>query len=293
MAAGKLRDYRALILPHSQAIWPNEAEAVRRFATGGGLVCVDGPAGTMDGHGKRVEPPMLAGVPLRTLANPVWNYAEARDRPAGDSSRNELRTLLTGAGIVPPATVTPLDGKLLTGCEVVMFHSGAVRYLGLLQGREYLGSQGARPQPRPVRIALPSGSHVYDVRKGEYLGSTDSIATAIEPAVAKLFALLPSPVTQVAVKAVKPTYQRGESMQYQVAVSTNSGAVPPLAVRLDVLRPDGTTYEEYSKNLLTQNGKTQGSFTLALNDPTGPWKISARSVATGHRGAVSFEVERQ
>ena len=291
MTAGKLSDYRVLILPHSQAIWPDEAQAIRDFAAASGLVCADGPAGVMDGHGKCVEPSMLAGVPVRTLANPAWKYAEVRDLPAGDSWRDELRTVLMGAGIEPPATVTPLDGKLLTGCEVVMFHNGAARYLGLLQGREYLGPEGERPQPRPVRIALPRASHVYDVRKGKYLGLTDNIAIEIEPAVAKLFALLPSPVTQVAAKALKSRHRRGENMQYQIAVSTDSGVVPPLVVRVDVLRPDGTLYKEYSENLSTQNGKTQDSFTLALNDPRGAWKIVARSVASGHRAEMSFEVE--
>ena len=292
LASGKLKDYRALILPYSQAIWQDESDALRRFTAAGGLILADGPAGVMDGHCKRVEPSMLSGVPISKLTHPVWKYAEVRDVPAGNPSREELRKLLTSAGVKPPATVTPLDGKLLTGCELTMFHNGAARHLGLLQGREYLGQEGKRPNPRPARITLSEPSHIYDVRKREYLGRVQEIMTSIEPAVARLFALLPSPVTQVAFKGLKPAYQLGKSVRYQVSVVTASGQVPPLVVRVDVRRPDGTIYKEYSHNLSAlRGGEVQGVFTLALNDPPGTWKMTARSVATGHSVEATFLVE--
>lgn len=65
IAAGGLKDYKALILPLSQAIAPDEAEAMARFVRGGGVLIADVRPGLADGHGK-VRPggtvPRLFGV---------------------------------------------------------------------------------------------------------------------------------------------------------------------------------------------------------------------------------------
>jgi len=53
------REFRVLVLPMTQAIGPEEAEAIRRFATAGGTVIADVRPGIYDGHCKPVTPGVL------------------------------------------------------------------------------------------------------------------------------------------------------------------------------------------------------------------------------------------
>lgn len=55
MARGELERYRVLFLPWSSALSPREAEAIRRFVNGGGIVIADSYCGVRDDHGK-VQP---------------------------------------------------------------------------------------------------------------------------------------------------------------------------------------------------------------------------------------------
>ena len=55
---GSLARYSALVLPYSCAVSPEEADAIRQFVEGGGLLLADAQAGLFDAHGK----PYPAGV---------------------------------------------------------------------------------------------------------------------------------------------------------------------------------------------------------------------------------------
>jgi hypothetical protein len=52
IGAGKLRDYRVLILPDSIALTNDEVAAIRQFVRHGGLLLTDAETGLMDGHGR-------------------------------------------------------------------------------------------------------------------------------------------------------------------------------------------------------------------------------------------------
>ena len=104
-----------------------------------------------------------------------------------------MREALKQAGVEARYKIIPGDGKDINGCEVVEWKDGGATYLGILQGREYIKDKD-KDIGRPVTITLPAKSHVYSVREGKYLGYIDTIATTIESAVAKLYALLPCKV---------------------------------------------------------------------------------------------------
>ncbi len=61
LAGGELTtdEFRVLMLPVTQAIAPEEAEAIRRFVQGGGTVIADVRPGIFDGHCKAIEPGAL------------------------------------------------------------------------------------------------------------------------------------------------------------------------------------------------------------------------------------------
>ena len=59
---GELKKYRALVLPYSQALSDEEAQAIREFVRNGGLLVADVRPGTCDEHGKRLERGLLDEV---------------------------------------------------------------------------------------------------------------------------------------------------------------------------------------------------------------------------------------
>lgn len=286
MAKDKLKDYKVLILPYSRAINFDETKAIREFAEKGGMVIADGEAGVMDGHCKYVKQNMLSGVRLTATANPIWKYREARNAEVGRRYRKEIGDLLKSAGIQPRFRVAPE----VVGLEVVEFTDGNARYLGLLQGREYIRKQKEDHTPRPVKIQLPGKYHVYSVRDGRYLGFTDVIQAGIEPAVAKLYALLPSAINAVELTGIMKQYNLGTEVSYQIGVKSSPDIATPHVFHLEIRRPDGSVHREYTRNLSAPAGKGQGSFRLALNDPKGIWTIVATDVASGVKVARKFEV---
>jgi len=291
MAQGKLKDYKVLVLPYSRAISEGEAKAIREFAAKGGTVIADGEAGAMDGHCRSATTNMLEGVTLARPAQPVWKYREVRTDALGSSYRKEMSSLLAKIRVQPRFRLVPKDGKDPVGCEVVEFADGKATYLGLLQGREFVTKEKEDHAPRPVRIVLPGKYHVYSVRDKRYLGFTDSLQTGIEPAVVKLYALLPCAINAVELTGVMKQYNRGTGVSYQIGVKSSPDIATPHVFHLEIRRPDGSVYREYTRNLSAPAGKGQGSFRLALNDPKGVWTIVATDVASGVNIARKFEVQ--
>jgi hypothetical protein len=293
MAAGELGEYKVLVLPYSYAIGREEAEQIRAFVAAGGTVIADGTPGIMDGHGKKVDEPLLSGVTLSSCRNRVWAYNDiprVRNGDDGGAIREEIRGLLKAAGVEAPFRIIPAAGGKLLGCEVVHFTDRGAEYLGLLQGREYLRSATENHDPVPVTISLPRKLQVYSIRDGKDLGVTDTIQTAIEPAVAQVYALLPGKVESLAVAGIKDVYERGGKVEYAVTCETAGQAAVPQVYRVEVKRPDGRTSREYGRNLYGL-GTCQGTFTLALNDPAGNWTIVVTDVASAATTQKVFAVK--
>jgi hypothetical protein len=139
-------------------------------------------------------------------------------------------------------------------------------------------------------VALPQKYHVYSVREGEYRGYVDTIATSVEPAVARLYALLPARVERVVLRLPAVSRRGGQSVRYSLAALTTPPVELPHVYHVEVYRPDGQLYREYGKNLYSPAGEATGSFTLALNDPAGLWKMVVTDTTTGLKAAGSFRV---
>jgi hypothetical protein len=292
MAAGKLSEYRVLVLPYSHAIGTDEARQIRAFAGQGGAVIADGTPGTMDGHGRKVDEPMLSGVPVHVCASAIWKYNEAavRNGAAGRACREEVAKALAAAGVEPRFGIAAKDGSDLLGCELVDFTDGPAEYLGVLQGREYIKAAGDPHDPVPVTVRLPRRAHVYSVRDHQYLGEQDRIETGIAPAVAKLYALLPCRLDGLALTGLGEARARGETVRFEVAGQTAPATDLPQVVRVDVTAPDGSPCTAYRRTLYGAKGKVTGGFTFALNDATGTWRLTATDVATGVTAEATFFV---
>jgi len=205
-----------------------------------------------------------------------------------------MRRLLALAGIRPPVEVTA-DGKPVDACEVVRFTDGRVRYVTLVRDP---GVHGLQPQD--VTIRLPQAAHVYDVRRKQSLGRTETVRANLVPGEPKVYALLPYSVESIEVRrGDEPDSPEGPEGR-----STGNGSIPFLVtldlaghepagrhcLHVEVYGPDGSPRRHYAQNVLAEARTAKVSVPLALDDPAGTWKLRIGDVASGRTAEIAFDV---
>ncbi|MGM0494454.1 MAG: hypothetical protein ACQER1_16095, partial [Armatimonadota bacterium] len=78
----------------------------------------------------------------------------------------------------------------------------------------------------------------------------------------------------------------GEAVSYDLSLASGSDTV----ARVTVIGPDGEERPWYADNGRIADGVASGSFTPALNDPTGTWTIRALDIITGETAEAEVEV---
>lgn len=225
-----------------------------------------------------------AGTQPIPVVFPVPMQGTLRERGQGGPLRDLLRACLRLADVGPPLSMRT-EGKELEATEAVFFGSGDIRYLGLLRSH-----QVADLDPHRTRIQLPERRHLYDARKGEYLGETDRIDALVAPARALVFTLLPYRVTGLDVTAPERV-ARGTPLSLELRVLTVGGPPETHVIHLHVTDADGRMRPELSRNVMLPAGWAVTTLPMALNDPVGAWTIGARDAATGREQQVAFVVQ--
>ena len=224
---------------------------------------------------------ITTNIPWSTLAG---------DRLADDPQplRELAAALLEASGIEPPARLRRSDGTRPKASRLTLFESGTLRYLAVEQDLRlpHLAAQ-------PAHLTLPEAAMAYDLRAGRALAPTpsrewDLVLSRGRPLV---FALLPYAVNALRVEA-PASAPPGAALKIGVSLETSAPATGFHVVRLDVFAPGATTpHRQYSRNLDCPNGRGQAEIPFALNDPSGPWRLELRDVATGTRAeAVTVDL---
>jgi hypothetical protein len=140
-----------------------------------------------------------------------------------------------------------------------------------------------------VRIALPAKGHWYDARAHRYLGEIGEIRTTLKEAEPALYAMLPYQVRGLTL-SVSSGRSRGEKARYEARVSAGGGRPVRHVLKIEVSGPDGRKRPLYSGNIDAKAGIGTGSFTLALNDQKGRWRMAATDVFSGATAEKSWTV---
>lgn len=161
-------------------------------------------------------------------------------------------------------------------CMAVMRFDNGNKVLALHQ----TGGEGERFNFKaavPVTVKLAAKGHVYDVRKGKYLGFTDTFKSSMLPAWSQIYSIQQKKVSAVQLKA-PASVTRGEV----VKVTMNaSGAAGAQVFHLEVLDPAGKEEKLITKNLYAANGQTDTAFQIPFNAAKGTWRIAVTHVNTG------------
>jgi len=274
------RGYRVLVLPRSSALSAAEADAIRDFATHGGLIIADGAPGTFNEHSRRLEKSPLADIPVinaRTL-----DYHQDRlvrkEGPVHKSMGGLLR-------VKPQFAVTNSSGHPVVGVEVHVFRNGSTHLIALQSNPQLrvdeLGPPDFRSNERfevPVKVSLtlPSLQYVNDVRKGKPMGQLKTIDVTIDPYEPTIFA-----VSLEAQPDLRVTAPASASRGANVTIAIDGEHI----VHLDVEDPQGKTIPHYSGNFIALK-----FLPLAYNDPAGAWKIKVRDTLTGQTKTIPLQV---
>ena len=139
----------------------------------------------------------------------------------------------------------------------------------------------------PIRVEWSAARATYDVRGKRELGEVAKVEAVLDPWSPVVLTRTPSPIPPLRVE-VPGQVQVGEV----VAVTLRDEAPLPAGtirvVRLELVGPEGNTYEVYSRNVRVESTPHREDFHLAYNDPRGPWQLKALDVATGRGVQASF-----
>jgi len=214
-----------------------------------------------------------------------------------DAKRREqmqgvFRALLGLAGVARHVHVADEHGRPLPFCEVWRFRRGAADYVGLI--REHASKANLKEER--IKVAFPEKRHVYDILGRRYLGRTNKIETVLAPASPAFYALFRERVAGVKVTSQPDELdRRGKNpvltLRYEIAVLPEAGDPQDHALRVEVTGPDGNARSFYAANVFAKRGKAQGDIRLALNDPRGTWKITARDIVSNLSGTATFSVK--
>ena len=323
------KGYKTLILPMSIALSDKEAEAIREFARRGGTVIADALPGIMDEHctfrERRTLADLFGVIPTQANretvlamkgeadlkfdgAKPLMNdgdrplllerrigqgrayllnffldrYPEDKQEGRGKPVLEKLGRVFRAAEINPEIKFESLAGKAITDCETYLFNQGSTRLLGLAPDREM-------PAATRARLAFNYQGALYDVREKRYLGFGSVFEIEIEPGVPKLFALVPSRINGMELKAPAPAKLGDETtINFRIAGESQLRSV----VKVVVTDPTGREVNVYGGNRDIVAGAGNASFRTALNDPPGVWRISVTEVISGETANAEITIRK-
>jgi len=213
--------------------------------------------------------------------------------------RDWLGEHLSGAGLKPPVLVSRADDREPLPCEVNEFHNGDLRLFGLMRplGNDVLENPALdlkKLQTGTVKgtVAFPEAWHLYDVRQQRYLGKVKTTKLELAPGCAKLIAAVPYKLKTLRLEMPKSATP-GEVITYEIRLRTSQPIqAGTWAVRMDVSGPDGKPVLAYSGQRALTNGVFEGRLPLALNDPTGKWRVRVTEAITGLAVEKQFLVKQ-
>ena len=231
----------------------------------------------------------------------VSNYQRDRyvlDRPRALAARDLMRALTRLAGVTPPAVVTDHTLGSAAGIELTRFARRDAALYALIINRPWRVSGVGETlsddtlavfeTDRLLTVAFPEPAHCYNSRTGEYLGRTAEVRQKLPRLTPLIIARLPYRVRGIDVERPARA-QRGGTIGVTVSLRTD-GKPADHVVHLDVFQPDGTWCYWLSGQAVTQGRKCSFDVPLAINDPTGRWRLEVRDVVTGLTRDTSLTV---
>lgn len=204
--------------------------------------------------------------------------------------RRFMRGLMDSVGVAPAMYVDA--GARAHELEVSRLDLGEIRLVGVL--RSITGGPIDLQNALPFTLRLPARAHVYDCRRGAYLGEVETIEGEALRGVAQLYALLPYRVTGLTLTAPAQAAP-GDALDLTAQVAAEGATPEAHVVHIEVIGPGEEVGARagahwYARNVTCEAGRATATVPLALSDPAGEWTIVARDVISGEEARARVRV---
>ena len=193
-----------------------------------------------------------------------------------------MQGILTGSGVTRTSSVTDAATGELYPCTTMLRQDGENFIFGILKAQT-TAPDGKEPMLfnskflRKVKIELPFKGHVYDLRKGKYIGFTNTIVTDLMPGDGQVFAIQKEKTARVEIQT-PGTAVRGKALEVNCAAVGASGNQ---VFRMELYAPCGKLAGEYTMTGHFKADKGIFRFQFAHNDKAGIWKCRVVHVNSG------------
>jgi len=213
--------------------------------------------------------------------------------------RAVFERVLDLAGINPKIKFAPE----ISGLRAYRHQAGDLRYIGFLQHpcraraaqfgeiNSYKLTFNRTQIPVPVKTTatLDGKYHVYDIRRGKYLGYTDTIPMEVGPGRAEFYSLLPYEVQGLEIRAPGRVRQ-GKVLEWSAQLKIKGDKAGLHIFRITLKSPSGKEIGYYADNVKAEQGQASGKIPLALNDEPGAWIFRIKDVASGQTTEAAFNI---
>lgn len=256
---------RVLVLPHTLALSPAAAQAIRRFAARSGTVLADIDPGAFDAHARRLARPSLAG-----LAATSGTLLQASDDQA--SLVEPMGRLLRKVGAQPRFSLRAPDGGLVRDVQARSFRAGRTTIIGVQRDWADGGDTGGGNAggARDVTLDLGRAMYVYDFRNPGPPQHVAKVALKLSPVEPVILAVAPAPVAR-AVLAGPERVRTGSVAAFRVS-RAGDGAAQSI-VHIEAVAPDGTVDRARSANLVETSAGATWRLALAGDAAPGNWAV--------------------
>lgn len=200
------------------------------------------------------------------------NY-DYRNIPEGSSPITKIlnKILEKEAGI--PLKIKYEPDNIEIGFTPFRYKLGSHIYLGII-------SPWKEGEEKECKLTLPQKFYVYNIRKGEYIGYSDTLNIKVQPESADIFGFLPYKINDLKINSTKKI-KKGEILNYEIELQTEP--VPPEThiFNVSVISPEGKEIKHYIENLKGEKGKVKGSIYFAMNEKEGKYILRVKEVISG------------
>ena len=204
-------------------------------------------------------------------------YGLLRQDGHGGDVRKALGKILDIIGYKPLFSIKTSTGRDITGAKITGYDLGSQgRIVGVL--KDYRGEI----HEDDIALNMPEKGHLYDIRRGKYLGYGEKFVDRIATGEVRLYASLPYQIMAIDLECSEKV-RPGETVSLKIRLISSGEAkiLSPHVIVTEVFSPDGEKAYHYSENLVAENGVAGKNFKTALNDSPGRWRIKAVDTATG------------
>jgi hypothetical protein len=266
-----------LVLPHAIALSPAEAQQIRAFTTGGGIVLSDTEPGLFDAHSRRLKHPLLADLTGAGHPIALMPALQQDAKPNDPTPLAQLRQVLETAGTMPLLSLSTPEGALAANIDVRVFRDGGATIIGLQ--RDWAGADDSASQDVVLDFNMPV--YVYNLRRPGSPEHAARITLTLDPIAPALIAVAQTPFSEIAVTG--PTEaQLGTVAEF---VITPAGSMPTATriIHIEVTSPDGTVIPLDTVNFSLPGAGATWRLPLAVDVPVGDWTVRMVDVLGGRQ----------